>query len=240
MKKLTALLLMLLVLSGCQSKAVMKSTDFTLSNTEFAYYYWSEFFYTKESTGTFMDVDFEKPLDTQMYDENQTWQDYMVDHTITLVEETMSLVFAAWDEGYEMTAEYEEAFDDVMVNFADAAMAQEYKNMDAYLQASYGRGAEEDSFRQYLYCTHLASSYADELYARSVPTEEEAQAYYDANPAAYEEGGLEQAMEDLRTENYNNAILKALNAYTFTVSRENIRITAPEGLYEKEESENKQ
>lgn len=233
MKRITALLLlMLLVLTGCQGKTVMKSEDFKLSNTEFSYYYWSEFFYTKESTGTFMDVDFEKPLDTQMYDETQTWQDFMTDRTVTMVEETMSLVFAAQDEGYEMTAEYEEALDDVIVNFTDAAMGQNYKNVDAYLRASYGKGADEDSFREYLYCTHLASSYADELYARSEPTEEEAQAYYNQNPAAYEETGVEQAREDLHSENYNNAILEVINAYDFTVDRESIRITAPEGLYE--------
>lgn len=233
MKRIAALFLMLLlVLTGCQGKTVIKSEDFKLSNTEFAYYYWSEFFYTRESTGTFMDADFDKPLDTQMYDETQTWQDYMIDHTITMVEETMSLVFAAWDEGYEMTEDYEEALDDVMVNFADAAMGQSYKNVDAYLQASYGKGADEDSFRQYLYCTHLASSYADELYERCVPSEADAQAYYDANPAAYADGGVEQAKKDLHSENYNNAILEVINAYTFTVDRENIRITAPQGLYE--------
>jgi len=233
MKRFAALfLILLLVLTGCQGKTVIKSNDFKLSNTEFSYYYWSEFFYWKEAYGTYMDVDFEKPLDTQMYDDTQTWQEYMTDHTITMVEETMSLVFAAWDEGHEMSAEYEEALDDVIVNFADAAMGQEYKNVDAYLQASYGKGADEDSFRQYLYCTHLASSYADELFAQSAPTEEEAQAYLDANPAAYEESGLEQAMEDLHSENYNNAVLNVLNAYEFTVNRDNIRITAPEGLYE--------
>ena len=235
MKRITALLLLLLlVLSGCQGKTIIKSEDFKLSNTEFSYYYWSEFFYYREVYEEYLQdtVDLSKPLDTQMYNDTQTWQEYMTDRTITMVEETMSLVFAAWDEGYEMTTEYEEALDDVIVNFTDAAMGQEYKNVDAYLQASYGKGADEDSFRQYLYCTHLASSYADELYERSAPTEEEAQAFYDANPGAYEEGGLEQAMEDLHSENYNNAILEVINAYDFTVDRDNIRITAPEGLYE--------
>lgn len=234
MKRITALfLLLLLVLTGCQGKTVIKSEDFRLSNTEFSYYYWSEFFYYQDVYQEYLQdtVDLSKPLDTQMYDETQTWQDFMTERTITMVEETMSLVFSAWDEGYEMTQEYEDALDDVIVNFTDAAMGQEYKNVDAYLQASYGKGADEDSFRQYLYCTHLASSYADELYTRSAPTEEQAQAYYDRNPGAYEEGGLEQATEDLHSENYNNAILEVLNTYTFTVNRDNIRITAPEGLY---------
>jgi len=234
MKKRIAVLLLclLLLLSGCKGKTVMKSEDFKLSNTEFSYYYWSEFFYYKEVYDGLEELDFETPMDQQMYDETTTWQDHMIERTITMVEETMSLVFAAWDEGYEMTQEYEEALDDVIVNFTDAAMGQEYKNVDAYLQASYGKGADEDSFRQYLYCTHLASSYADEIYARSEPSEEEVQQYYEKNAPLYEEGGLEQAATDLHSENYNNAILQIINAGSFTVDRENIRITAPEGLYE--------
>lgn len=230
MKRIAALLLVLLVLTGCQGKTVMKSDDFKLSNTEFAYYYWTEFNYSKEALQ--QQIDPSKPLDTQMYDDTQTWQDYLIGHVLSMVEETMCLVFAAWDEGYEMTTEYEEALDDVIVNFTDAAMGQEYKNLSAYLKALYGKGADEDSFRQYLYCTHLASAYADELYSRSAPTEEEAQAFMEKNSGAYAEGALEQAMEDLHAENYNNAILEVINAYSFTIHRENIRITAPEGLYE--------
>ncbi len=231
MKRFCALFLILLLLTGCKGRTVIKSEDFKLSNTEFSYYYWSEFNYNKEALQN--EVDVSKPLDEQMYDETNTWQDYLTDYVLNSVEETMSLVFAAWDEGFEMPAEYEETRDDVMVNFADAAMGMGYKNVSAYLKDLYGRGADEDSFRQYLYCSHLAAAYADELYRRSEPTEEEALAFMEKNPAAYIEGGAEQAKEDLHAENYNNAILEVINAYDFTVSRENIRITAPEGLYEK-------
>lgn len=233
MKRIMALVLLLLVLTGCSGATVLRSDGFRLSNTEFAYYYWSEFFYYREIYEDYAEtLDMSKPLDEQMYDETRTWQDYMIDRSVSMVEETMSLVFAAEEAGFEMTEEYEDAYDDVMVNFADAAMGQGYKNVSAYLKDSYGKGAEEESFREYLRDTHLASAYADELYAQSAPTEEEAQAYYDRNPAAYEEGGVEQAAEALHSENYNNAIMEVLNTYTFTVDRDKIRITAPKGLYE--------
>ena len=233
MKKriLPLMLCLAALLSGCSGKTVMRCEDFKLTNTDFSYYYWSEFFYYK---GVYEDyesnVDFEKPLDEQMYDETTTWQEFMKDRTINMVEETMSLVFAAQDAGHEMSQEYADELDDVIVNFTDAAMGQEYKNVDAYLKASYGKGAKEDTFRQYLYCTHLASSYADVLYEQSVPTEEEVQAVMEREPDY--EGGAEQAAKDLHGENYNNAILNVINAYDFIVNEENIRITAPKGLYE--------
>lgn len=229
-RSLALVFVLLLVLSGCQGKTVMKSEDFKLSNTEFSYYYWTEYFYSEEALKE--QADLTKPLDEQMYDETTTWQDHLTDQIIDQVEETMCLVFAAHDAGFEMPAEYEETLDDVMVNFIDSAMGMGFKNTSAYLKSLYGKGADEDSFRQYLYCTHLAAAYAEELYKTTAPTEEEALAYMEKNPAAYQESGLEQAVEDLHAENYNNAILTAINAYTITVSRENIRITAPEGLYE--------
>lgn len=219
------------LLTGCSGKTVMKYEDFKLTNTDFSYYYWSEFFYYKSVYENYeQNVDFEKPLDEQMYDEDTTWQEFMKDRTITMVEETMSLVFAAQDAGHEMSQEYADELDDVIVNFTDAAMGQEYKNVEAYLKDSYGNGAKEDTFRQYLYCTHLASSYADVLYEQSAPTEEEVQAVMEREPDY--EGGAEQAAKDLHSENYNNAILEVINAYDFTVNEENIRITAPKGLYE--------
>lgn len=231
MKRYIALIfVLLLVLSGCQGKTVMKCEDIKLSNTEFSYYYWSEYFYSEETLKE--QADLTKPLDEQMYDETATWQDHLIDNVLAQVEETMCLVLAAKDAGFELPAEYEETLDDVMVNFIDSAMGMGYKNTSAYLKSLYGKGADEESFRAYLYDTHMASAYADELYKTSVPTEEEALAYMEKNPAAYQEGGLEQAIDDLHAENYNNAILTVINAYDFTVRRDNIRITAPKGLYE--------
>ena len=224
------ILILLLTLTGCQGRTVLKSDGFKLSNTEFSYYYWSEYFYSEETLKE--QVDLTKPLDEQMYSETATWQDHLTDRILSQVEETMCLVFAAEEAGFELPAEYEETLDDVMVNFIDSAMGQGFKDTSAYLKSLYGKGADEESFRAYLHDTHMASAYAEELYQTSAPTEEEALAYMEKNPAAYEEGGLAQAMEDLHAENYNNAILTVINAYTFTANRDNIRITAPKGLYE--------
>lgn len=231
---LVACLLLCVLLCGCKGGTVIKSDDFKLSNTEFSYYYWSEFFYLRQMSDGKADFDFALPLDEQVYDEETglTWQDHMIDQAVVAVEETMSLAFAAEDAGFALPQEYADAYDDVMVNFTDAAMAQEYKNVDAYLQASYGKGADKESFEQYLYYTHLASAYADELYASSAPSDEQAQQYYEENADYYGADGLEQARKDLHTETYNNAFLEAIAPYSFTVNSDKIRIIAPEGLYE--------
>ena len=213
MKRFAALLfVLLLVLTGCQGKTVMEGDGAKISNMEFAYHYWTEINSSKEALQE--QVDMSKPLDEQMYDETTTWQDYLIDQVLAQVEETMALVFAAQDDGFEMPKDYEESLDDVIVNFTDAAMGGGYKDLSAYLKDIYGRGADEESFRAYLYNTHLATAYADELYARSEPTEEEALAYMEKNPGAYADSGIEQALQDLHSEDYNNAIMTAINSYT--------------------------
>ena len=228
MKRIPVLFLLLSVLTGCAGTTVLQSEDFTLSNTEFSYYYWSEFFYVQGVYGSFADADFNQPLDKQMYDETRSWQDYLTDQTLTMVKETMSLVFAAQDAGHELSEEYEKSFETVMADFTADATEKGYKTMDAYLKDSYGRDATEESFRQYLYCTHLAASYDDALYAACAPTEEEAKAYLEQSS----EADLAQATENLHMQTYKNAQAEIFKTYSFAVNREKIRITAPKGLYD--------
>ena len=231
MKRFAALLfVLLLVLTGCQGKTVMEGDGAKISNMEFAYHFWTEINSSKEALQE--QVDMSKPLDEQMYDETTTWQDYLIDQVLAQVERTMCLVTVAEEVGFGLPAEYEDSLDDVMVNFADAAMGLGYKNVSAYLKDLYGRGADEESFRAYLYNTHLATAYAENLYNTTVPTEEEVLAYMEKAPAVYGEDGMEHALRDLHSEDYNNAIMTAINGCTFTTHRENIRITAPKGLDE--------
>lgn len=212
--------------------AVMECGDFRLTNRDFSYHYWTEVMYSKGAYEDYLEVDFTKPLSEQPYDDTKSWEDHMIDQTLEMIQETMALAMEAEKEGFTMPQDYIDAYDDVIVNFQDAAMGQEYENVDAYLQSSYGDDADLESFETYLTYTHLASAYADELYARSVPTEEDVQGYYEENADYYGADGLEQARDDLYRDNYNNAIRRVTSSYSFVTYRENISLTAPEGLYE--------
>ena len=60
--------------------AVVVSGDFSLDNTQLAYFYWSEYFYFSGAYGDYLDglVDFTQPLSQQSYSEDQSWEDYLL------------------------------------------------------------------------------------------------------------------------------------------------------------------
>lgn len=216
----------------------------TLTNTELGYYYWSEFFYFSEAYGEYLDgtVDFSVPLEQQAYDNSSSWQDYLLDEALSTVRDTLAMTQEAEAEGFTLPGEYDGTYQQVLVNFAAAATEGGYDSTEAYLQASYGRGATEESFRAYLYDVHLAAAYADRLLEQCAPTDAECRDYFADHQAEYETyydavaddetTWLEQVREDLQTERYQNEVLRIRSSYPCQVRYEGIYLTAPEGLYE--------
>ena len=225
------------------SKPVMTCGDFELDNTELAYYYWSEFFYFSEAYGEFLgdSVDFSKPLAGQSYDQDRSWEDYLLEETLNTVRDTMVMVFEAEETGFTLPAEYDGMLQQVLLNFSVAAQESGHETLEAYLRASYGKKADRDSFETYLYQTHLAAAYADQLLADCMPDDDavreyfakrqaEYVEYYDADPDD-ESTWLEQAGADLQQETYHNAFLQLRSRYTFLVNADNAVLKPPSGLY---------
>ena len=223
---------------------VLTCGDFALDNTGFAYYYWSEYFYFSEAYGDYLSetVDFTKPLADQAYDEDRSWEDYLLEEAMTTVRDTMAMVFQAEAEGFELPSEYDGTYQQVLVNFSSAAQEGGYENLEAYLRASYGKGATRESFEEYLYHSHLAAAYADHLYETCAPTDQEVRDYFAQREAEYvglyecdpedESTWMELVREDLQSESYQNAFLSICDQYTFLVNYDAVVLTAPEGLYE--------
>lgn len=240
---LFALIVGVLLLNPGASEPVLTCGDYELDNTSLAYYYWSEYFYFSEAYGEFLTgtVDFTKPLKDQPYDETRSWEDFLLEETLNTVRDTMMMVFEAEEQGFTLPAEYDGTMQQVLVNFAGAATESGYADLDAYLHDSYGKSANRESFETYLYQTHLAAAYADQLLEEAVPTDEEARAYFAERVAEYTElydidpddetTWLEQAKADLQQETYQNEVLTIRSRYSFLVNTENAVLTPPKGLY---------
>ena len=233
----------ILLLPG-QSDPVLTCGDYALDNTALAYYYWSEYFYFSEAYGDYLEgtVDFSKPLKDQPYDDAMSWEDYLLDETLNTVRDTMVMVFEAEANGFSMPAEYDGTYQQVLLNFSVAAQEGGYRDLEDYLQASYGKKADESGFRDYLYDSHLAAAYADHLLESCLPTDREVRDYftqrqaeyvelYDVDPAD-ESTWMELARTDLQQENYQNAFLTIRSKYTFLVNADNAVLMPPSGLYE--------
>lgn len=177
------------VLSACRSGSapVVTCGDFSLTNTELGYYYWSEYFYFAEAYGDYLSgvVDLSLPLDQQDYSEDQTWQDYMLEESLGVMQDTMSMVFRAEETGFTLPEDYAQGYETVLSNFESAAASGGYDTVDAYLKASYGEEATLESFSEYLYNAHLAAAYSDFLLAGIEPTEQETADYFDLHAGEY-------------------------------------------------------
>ena len=179
------------LLSACRNRnePVAVCGEFSLSNTELGYYYWSEYFYLAGAYGDYLDgmVDLSQPLDQQAYSEDQTWQDYLLEEALDVMRDTMSMVFRAEETGFTLPEDYQASYETVLSNFEAAAEQGGYDTVDGYLQASYGEDANWESFSRYLYNAHLAAAYSDFLYAAIDPTEQEVAAYFSRYAGEYYE-----------------------------------------------------
>lgn len=184
-----------------------EAMDFTLTNTELGYYYWSEFFYFLESSGQFLpaSLDPSQPLEEQMYDEQTTWQRYILDRTLETVRNTKVMVFEAQKAGFVLDEHYETSLRDVLDSFSQNAVQQGFTQEDgtadiqAYLADSFGEGATLDSFTAYLRDSYLAAAYADELFYGPTFTDQELSDYYDRFADDYAQEGLLKDGQTLRT-----------------------------------------
>ena len=236
----TALIVVLALLTGSliylgwnnrQKNIVMTCGDLKLTNTDFAYFFWSEVNSRYNTEAGQVGPDSMLTLDVQMYDENTTWEEFLLADIVPRVQEQMSLYMAAQAEGFKMPADMQEQCDNMLEDFRKLAEEMQYKNLTAYLIDTFGPNASEKTFKQYLHYTYTSEAYAEELFNRTVPTEEQITEYYETWRSMYQEGDLETAKQDLHQDEYYNAIAEAKADYPIAVKQENIVLTLPHGAH---------
>lgn len=190
---------------------------FTMSNTEFGFYYWGEYYYFINYNG--LQFDALTPLDEQMFDETQTWHDYFVDMSCQSITQIAALKSEAEAAGFQMPADYQAEYDAVVEtmpsNAANTGFVDENGEGDilAYIQDSYGATATVEEFEEYLYDSYYASAYSEHLMNSFVYDDETLSAYFDENAEFFASYGIE------KTDRTN------INARHILISPE----TAPDG-----------
>ena len=146
-----------------------------ISNAELNYYYIdavNNFYSNYGSYASLFGLDITKPLDEQLVSEDgATWADDFLESAISSVKSVYALADAAEAAGYTMTEE-EVSYLNAQINNMNAySMLYGYSEFDDYLKAMYGNGANEETFRNYVTMTSLASSYQN-YYATSLTYED--------------------------------------------------------------------
>ncbi len=114
------------------------------------------------SSAQYMGLDFSQPLNKQVYDQTTgaTWADTFVDSAMSSIKSTYALYeLAEKDKDFALSEDEQKDIDSTMSTLEIYAMYYGYSDVDAYLTAIYGNGADAESYREYTTINQIADSY---------------------------------------------------------------------------------
>ncbi len=161
----------LIVVSSIKSTALIerKTTaltidgDHELNSIQMAYYYIDTLdnqITNNSMMLTLQGLDMTKPLDEQEYKDDQTWADYFVELAATRARDEYALRKAAEKAGFTLSDDYVALLESqIKQKSLTATLTYGYANLDDFLSASYCNGANEASYREYLYTGLMAEAY---------------------------------------------------------------------------------
>ena len=174
-----------------------------LSNAELNYYYIdsiNQFFSDYGDYAYLFGIDTTVALDQQILDEEtgETWADSFLNTAVDNAKSVYAMNKAAEEAGFTLSADDKLAIENAVSEVEMFAILNSgYPTLEDYLKAMYGRGATEESFREYYTKSYTASAF---------------QAYY-AGTLTYEEADLREA----EAENYNAYSSYSYNSYYLNV-----------------------
>lgn len=179
--------------SGIVEKNMVAGTvnDEQINSVQMSYYYidtvnstfsqWSDSYGDSMSMYlSFMGLDPAKPLSEQAYNEELTWADYFVEYAFEQAKSEYLLADAAEAAGFTLSEDDKLALENTISTMTMYAAMYGYKDVDTYLKATYGPGADEASYREYHAKSTLAAAYY-QAYGESIEIG-------NADIRAYEEG----------------------------------------------------
>ena len=141
----------------------MKVGDYVLSSVDVNYFYMDAIseYVNKNSSYLAYIMDTTKPLNEQIINQETgaTWADNFVESAKNAIQSTYALYDLAVKNGHKLTEDELKSIDSTLATYELYAYYYGYKDLDSYLRASYGNGASEKSYRNYLEISTLASSY---------------------------------------------------------------------------------
>ena len=165
----------------------------TLSNAELNYFYIDlvNEFYTEwnQQYGDYTDmylsmmgIDTTKPLNTMAYlggDDGYTYADYFKDQAIVRATQAYNLYDLAVKEGHTVSEEIKANYEGNLAMMEMYASLYGYNDLEEYLNAVYGAGASEKTYRQYMELMAMTDSFQTAYYDSLTYDEAAINAYSD-------------------------------------------------------------
>ncbi len=126
---------------------------------------------------SYMGLDINKPLNTQYYQEAQTWAAYFLDTALEQAKSDLALCDKAKAAGFQLPAADRETIANHIKTIEDKATFYGYPTVDQFLVSQYGDGASLDSYNAYIELSTLAYAYYSAYGATINPTDEQIRQY---------------------------------------------------------------
>ena len=169
--------------------------DMELTNSGLQLYFWQSANDFYSNYGSYLDpsiLDFNKPLDQQIYDEatGTTWQQYFLDAALSSWSRYAALCMKAAEDGFALNAEMQANLDSIPSQLEAMAQSYGYETAEDMLAEDMGAGCDLVGYIEYVRTNMIAAQYLDACYASVVPTMDEIEVYYKENEAALNEKGI--------------------------------------------------
>ena len=193
--------------SGIREKNTVAVTigEHEISNAELNYYfisYVNNFYSQYGSYASLLGLDVTKPLNEQVVNEEtgETWADDLLKSAVENAKAVYALNDAAEAAGFTLTEDQLAEIDNyIETEMLYAQVYYGYTDLNDYLKAMYGPGANEESYRRYFRMAYTADAYQS--------------AYYD--DLSYEDADLREAEAD----NYDAYSSYSYNYYYLASSK---------------------
>ena len=174
---------------------VATAGDKELTNNQLQVYYWMEvqnFLNSYGSYAAYFGLDYTQPLDTQVCGvaDSGTWQQFFLASALQSWQNYQSMAAEAEAVGFQLDAEYRDLIDNLEQTLDENAASSGYESGLAMLADSVGNAAGLEEYAHFLELYYLGYSYYDDAVEWFTPTQDEIEAYYTENEAAYTESGL--------------------------------------------------
>ena len=169
----------------------LRINDVNYTVTDCNYYYYTTYFdYMNTVYQNFGDSasallpDNSRPFGSQIHDEEtgETWADFFEQMAMSAMQDDAVVFSEARSVGYQLSAEKQEEMDkqiaDMKQTVADAGT---FKTYDDYLEAYYGSGMDEESFRRVAEMKYIVDEYSNHVRDSFTYTPDQLEANYQDN-----------------------------------------------------------
>ena len=174
-----------------RDKVVATMGDYELTNGVLQIYYWNQVYDFFDYAYDYPNLDFYSPLDEQEHPDGGTWQQYFLKMAIQTWQRDQAMAKAFDDAGMELDQEYVDILDSLEENLTAAAESYEFSSVEEMLAYDMGPGYTMEDYIQYGELYYKSYSYFSLLDAELTVSEEEMDAYYDANVETYEKNAID-------------------------------------------------